>query len=800
MVKLENRWIGFVYDEKAGFFDISDKVDKFGVLSKVYSAVVLVSPKGNETILSTLNANTRKLEIHDISDDYGKGRSLITTNIFESGFAFTLIITLYEKEPFLLIQTTLKTTQDDYFIKLFYPLCLTKSENGKLEMGAIKDWRLLWQDWQSWSTAEVIPLNKSLKRTWLRVPKIIMHSTDEKLGRGEYLSDNFATIKNLNTQKFITLGFISMRNHLTHIGLKVDYKKDELQRIFARSLVGNIPLKQDEEVNSEKLILIFNGMNAVESLSYYASHVQQEMKALAWDPMPVGWCSWYYYFTHVSQEAVLQNAEFLSNHKDIPMEWVQLDDGYFPARGFNSRIGDWLDVNKRFSHGLESLATEIKAKGFKPGIWLAPFIVSKSSDVYKAHPDWVIRDRKANPIVVNIPIEWGTFNKIYALDTTHPEVQEWLRSLFKTLVEKLGYQFLKLDFIYAAAIEGVRYDNTLTRVQAYRKGLEIIRETVGDEVFLLGCGAPLGPSIGFVNGMRVSGDTFFAFNQPLLYWFLNTLFFAGLGEQPSMKSALKTDMIRSFMHNKFWLNDPDCLLVRQYRSSLKSHEIEFEITFMGLCGGILLSSDNLSELKSRDLERIKFLLPALDNAAVPFDLFENNPPTYFKLDMNPEQFFEPYYLVGVFNWTKKEKTVIISAKQLQLSDEGKYHVFEVWTKDYFQIDAEHSSIRTLKKNRANLLVIRPIMENPQLIASSFHISQGLSEITNFQFDSASNEISLEVVKPGSNQGSLYFYIPPPLQEKELVTEAPRSNMFRHRDGLLVVELEFEERATVNLKF
>jgi len=799
MAQLDNKWIKLVYDDKTGFYVINDNKNESNLFLKAYTSAVLVSPDGNEITLSSPNAKKRISEVRAVSDDYGKGKLLTATHTFNSGFVLTLFITVYENEPFLFIQTAIKTSQNGYKLKVIFPIFLSGSEDGKLNMGSIKDWRLLCQDWNSWSTAQVIPFNKPLKRSWMKVPKIIMHSTGEKLRKGEYLSDNFAVIKNLNTQKFITIGSISMRDHLTHIGINVNYKADQLLKLFARSLSGIIPLNEDTEVNSEKFVLIFNGMNAVESLSHYASLVQHEMNALSWDRIPVGWCTWYYYFTRISQEDVMQNSEFLSIHKELPMEWVQLDDGYFAARRFNSRIGDWLDVNKRFSHGLEWLANEIKADGFKPGLWLAPFIVSGSSDLYKLHSDWVIRDLKGNPIVVNIPIEWGTFNKIYALDTTHPGVQEWLRSLFKTLVEKYGFQFLKLDFMYAAAIEGVRYNNSLTRVQAYRKGLEIIRETVGDDIFLLGCGAPLGPSIGLVNGMRVSSDTFFAFNQPLLYWFLNNLFFAGLGEQPSMISALKTNITRSFMHNKFWLNDPDCLLVRQHRSSLKPHEIEFEITFLGLCGGIVLSSDNLPELRPQDLGYIKFLLPAQGDAAVPIDIFENFPPTYYKLAITPKEFFEPYYLIGAFNWTKKKKTINVSIKHLQLSEDEKYHVFEFWTKKYFQIDTAHSKIRHLKRNRANLLVIRPIKDEPQLIASTFHITQGLSEITNFKFDSPANELTIEVTKPGRNQGRLYIYLPPPLQEKKLITDVPRSNMFRHPDGLLSIELRFENQASVTVQ-
>ncbi len=37
------------------------------------------------------------------------------------------------------------------------------------------------------------------------------------------------------------------------------------------------------------------------------------------------------------------------------------------------------------------------------------------------------------------------------LDMTHPGAQEYIRQVVKSAVEDLGYKFLKLDFLYAAA-------------------------------------------------------------------------------------------------------------------------------------------------------------------------------------------------------------------------------------------------------------------------------------------------------------------------------------------------------------
>ena len=71
---------------------------------------------------------------------------------------------------------------------------------------------------------------------------------------------------------------------------------------------------------------------------------------------------------------------------------------------------------------------------------------------------------------------------------------------------RFGYDYLKLDFLFAAAAEGTRHDPGLTRAQTLRRGLEAIRRGAGKKTFILGCGCPLGPAIGIVDGMRIGPD------------------------------------------------------------------------------------------------------------------------------------------------------------------------------------------------------------------------------------------------------------------------------------------------------
>lgn len=256
---------------------------------------------------------------------------------------------------------------------------------------------------------------------------------------------------------------------------------------------------------------------------------------------PTFWCSWYEYWTEVTETDVIENLEAMDS-LELPIDVVQLDDGY------QAGMGDWLSLSDRFE-SLPALVSRIASHGRRTGIWTAPFLVGSASRVALAHPDWIVRtvdSSGADGAPVNVGHNWD--QHLYALDTTHPGARDYLREVFATFTD-WGIDFFKIDFIYAGAVDGRRHDD-VSGVQAYRSGLELIRESIGDG-YLLGCGAPILPSIGLVDAMRVSPDTDPEFEHA-----------SGDLSQPAQRSALLTGRARQFMNKRFWLNDPDCLIVR----------------------------------------------------------------------------------------------------------------------------------------------------------------------------------------------------------------------------------------------
>jgi alpha-galactosidase len=324
----------------------------------------------------------------------------------------------------------------------------------------------------------------------------------------------------------------------------------------------------DDAVPLEPLAIL-RGSAVEDLLDVYGSLIKKENRVRINPWNPVGWCSWYHYFGNLTWDDVVRNIETARGHKkSFPFEVFQVDDGY------ERDIGDWLKAKPDYPPP-DALAGAITRNGFRAGIWTAPFSAAETSDVIANHPGWMVaEDGRPKPC-------HRSWNKtIHALDLTQPAVQAHIFDLFVTL-KKAGFDYFKIDFLFGAAMPGDRR-KSVTPIQAYREGLRVIRKAVGRS-FVLGCGAPLLPSVGLVDGMRIGEDT-----AP--YWKTKPSAFQG----PNAYFALKNALLRQFMHRKLWMNDPDCVLLRDREIDLSRNERELYALACGALDNMIIDSDNLS--------------------------------------------------------------------------------------------------------------------------------------------------------------------------------------------------------------
>lgn len=443
----------------------------------------------------------------------------------------------------------------------------------------------------------------------------------------------------------VLTGFVTSADQMTRIVVELGEEGVREYAIYADT--DGIAVDPGETIRSEEL-LILSGTDAYTLLEHFADVWGRKMHARTWDHLPNGWCSWYYYFSDVTENDILENAAYLNAHRqEYPLEYLQLDDGY------QSALGDWLVCNGKFPHGLETLAAEIKKAGLKPGIWLAPFLVEKRSRLFAEHPDWMVRDRNGE---IAFPMKWRT-GEAAILDGTHPEAQRFLTDLFRRLRE-MGWVYTKLDFlVFECGVPGaVYYDKKATRAQALRRGLEAIRKGFGDDQFILGCTVPFGPVVGIVNAERVGTDI-----TP--YWAPDRKVFK---EAPTVPNVCRNLINRCYMNHRLFFSDPDTHIARIDNNKLTENEVILWTYAIWLTGGLLLLSDRFETLAPERTRYPKLLIQEQDQFQTrPLDLFDREyPAVWYGVHKKTGQ-----KVVGLFNFENGERVLSIPLDAISRSTE-----------------------------------------------------------------------------------------------------------------------------------
>jgi alpha-galactosidase len=542
-----------------------------------------------------------------------------------------------------------------------------------------------------------------------------------------------------------------------------------------------------------------------EPMAFYLNAVSAYNVAKPFQNFPplTGWCSWYHYYENIDSESLNSNFKRLKDlNSIIASDAVIIDDGYITA------WGDWDSLKPKsfpkFKGGMKHLADEIRKNGMTPGLWIAPFACDKHSKLAKEHPDWIIRNdegRFANSS------NCGKF--FYGLDATNPAVREYAFKCIRRAVKEWGFRVLKLDFLYAACLQGNgKYDITMTRAETMYLALQTLRAAAGPDTFIIGCGCPIGPAIGLIDANRVSADTGPTWypDFPLPWWDHGTL--------PSLRAMVRNTVTRSSLGHRFWHNDPDCILLGN-TTRLTKVEIISAATIIAMTGGMLLLSDDLSKLESDRLKIATRIYPVTGVTAVSLDLHNtsksgvpcimrmwctdstgmeimgssanqlttaNAKRTSFVPNepwMNPwkrERNCLPvakglgtWSLVSLSNWLDEPavasipmeaallpKDHVTTKDQLHLG----YHVFNFWSEKYHWVAADQvykTISKTLEPHQSEIFHVKPMSLNQcQYIGSDLHFTCGF-EVE--EFISTAKSVQLKLRSELKRSGFIYLYIP-----------------------------------------
>ncbi len=505
----------------------------------------------------------------------------------------------------------------------------------------------------------------------------------EREGGRTYVSREVATLTLLaKPSPVLLVGCLAMDRFFFDIEIEMDADESRVERLALVFDLEGAVIAPGERLELPPLLLT-EGHDARDLIEEYADEVATEMGARVPDHVPTGWCSWYYFYNRVSEADVVANLEAMVRESH-PAEYVQIDDG------FQAHTGDWLTPNAKFPSGMKALADRIREAGYKPGLWLAPFVLNEDSAALREHPGMVLKSPGGETVFVQT---W--LGRCAILDCTNPESEAWLREVIRTVVREWGYEYLKLDALAYAASPASRVNYHApgtTAAMNLRRGLEIIREEAGDGTFILGCTCHFGPAVGLVDAMRVGPDV-------KETW--------AAGPNPSVKHAMRLTLQRNWMHNRWWANDPDCLIVRDTDTELNEAETRFLATGIALSGGMVVASDDLPKLAPGRQEMALALFPPPGVAARPVEPSDGPVPRAWRAELG-----EGRALIGILNWDDAPAWVPWG----ELLEPGEV-AFDVWNRRMLPMGDVY-----LRPHEGTLWQVTAPGRTPRVVGDSGHLA------------------------------------------------------------------------------
>ncbi len=777
----------FVYDRSDGTYSIINTADSHEVLTGAHSAIHLTK---ENLWLRTSEATTR------IATGQA-GTVHIAHSFARTNYCLELQVTPLEETAGFSFRVLLdnKSAYDVSGVD-FYPFYMDRTTGAALfgpgsghEYMFLRNGLLTWSHCGVHSEHDKVKMGRySLIFDPIENPPVGMPRT-----RGYFIGECVGAVRDNTSGNIIVAGFTTLANQLGQISFKSRGGYLHHFKSVSRG-EGKIAAAGTELASEEFVLLPVTGTAAKAPLAFdsplktYATLSARQHTPPVTPRIPVGWCSWYYYYYKLNEQVICNNIDAAKDLRDrLAIDIFQVDDGYEPAPG------DWLESTQKFPHGIEWMANRIRTAGFEPGLWLAPFFATERSKIFKEHRDWFVKSDKQSlrrPTIWPAPYSPGN---VYSLDTTNPDMLRWLHHIIDTIVNKWGYKYIKIDFMYNGAIDGIRYDPTATRAEAFRRGLSTIRDAAGDDCYILGCGIPLGLTLGLVNGNRISGDT-------AHYWYGKfTGDILGHPTGPGVRNAGRVLHARYFLNPTWGLGDPDCLMCRLSDTKLSRDEVFAHATSVAMTGGPLFISDDLTQLTDESIQLAQRLIPPLPYSAVPVDLFDGPVGSIFYHKF--ERAFDSAYIFGFINWTDSDESKSVELSAVGLDPASQYHAFDLWADKYLGTITGRIDGGNFKKHSGRIIGIRKVAAQPAVIATTFHFTQGGVDLTSQSFCPSSKILSFSITAPANRKGKVYFQSAPGLTPKEAsVNNSATIRPTEVASGIYSIEFPMKDHAEVEIRF
>ncbi len=592
-------------------------------------------------------------------------------------------------------------------------------------------------------------------------------------------SFSFTAVVDPDTRNGVVAAYLT---HERGSGVFFTEVKNARPNVRARIDFGRYQVDPGQSRQTETLLIGYFD-DARLGLEAYADAVAK-LYSIKLEPQPSVYCTWYHARAS-NEEKLLANGEFARRHlKPFGFSVVQIDDqwqarfpednSYDDSQKKFKGVGPvkvFLGANKNFPKGMKYTAQKLRAMDLIPGIWFMPFAGTWNNPYFADKQDMFAHWPDGTAVVTR----WSGS----LLDMSNPKTQAFVRDRVRRIAD-WGYGYFKLDGMHTGAVTHNVYVNTgyatsgrwlntrnfvgdqeagpgaadvvtpstvlhdprMTHIEAYRKGLEIVREAAPD-VFILGCNVSqnmrsMGAAFGLIDAMRIGPDNGGA----------------GSGRWNSVMIGPHYGSNLYFLNRRVWHNDPDPIYLR---SSNPLNAAKLMASWVAVSGNMLTISYQFSELPDERLDILKRLVPGHKAVARPVDLFESKTARIWLLtDVRSNVRRD---VIGLFNWKEKEAdTITYDMGKLGLNPKVTYAAFDYWA-DKFIKPIQGILRETLEPGSCKILAVRPVADHPQLISTSRHITQGVIDVLEERWDEKKKTLSGRSLVVGDDPYELRIALP-----------------------------------------
>ncbi|NQT50938.1 alpha-galactosidase, partial [bacterium] len=395
--------------------------------------------------------------------------------------------------------------------------------------------------------------------------------------------------------------------------------------------------------------------------SRYVPHYSPIDKTRCPSP-PTGWMSWNVYFDTAGEEENLAEARVGAEHlKPFGLEFWSVES--WQDNSDTLPVSQFHNLTLRphpgqFPHGMKWLADEIRALGFRPGVWTVPFGTGDEA-FYAERREWFLHDADGRPL--------HNWCGRYVLDPSQPAVRQHMEDTHRTMAEDWGYEFFKIDGMSGRSQGYSAHFYERGDVRAtfrepcdapFALCVEALRRGIGPDRVWLACqGHYTGPEVPHADAGRIGADIVHP-NQP-----------------PKWHNILhqaEATLNQLFAHNVVWYGDPDTLLVGEF---LPLDVARIATIVVGLPGQVTFAGDKLAALPPERMRLLQQCLPVCD--VRPLDLYPlfDRAPVW---DLKVRRPFAAWDVVALFNWSDDEAETGLAFDELGMEGQGDYLLYDFW--------------------------------------------------------------------------------------------------------------------------